>query len=152
MNNIFLRYNYNTSRMLTCCTLYTCTARNKAVNLCICRDFTFFVVIFFYKAVCCLFCNCTYCTCTENMPFTKKLFNILMCNRLIFSGKVKVDIRLFITLKAEECLEWYIMPVLNHWLSAFRAVFIRQVETATNRTVCKKFVMLTLRANIMRRK
>ena len=52
---------------------------------------------------------------------------------LVISGKVQVDIRLFVSLESKESLKWNIKSVFDQLLSTDRTVLIRHiVSTATH--------------------
>ena len=104
----------NSSRMLSCGSSYIYAAfgnpfylvsslYNRSSKL-----FTLFFKIFVYKTLRRLFSNSTNCSGFKCLSFSKYNLCICMCFTLVFIRKVKIDIRLFITLKSQECLKRYI--------------------------------------------
>ena len=74
-----------------------------------------------------------------------------MSSRLIFTGEVKVDIRLLVAVESEERLERNILTVRYQLFAAFGTVLRRQVITGTVLTRIIKFGIVTLGASVMRR-
>ena len=83
--------------------------------------------------------------------FAKHYFRKFMGFRLINSRKVQVNIGLFVAVKSHKHGERNIVTVLNHRFFAIRAVFRRQIVTATDRAVGYKLRMFAFFAAIMRR-
>ena len=75
-----------------------------------------------------------------------------MYARLHLAGKVKVDIRLFVAVKAKKRLKRNIMAVNEQLCAAFRAIFIGQIKAVGNLAVLKENAMLTFWAKIVRHK
>ena len=70
---------------------------------------------------------------------------------LIFIGKVKIDIRFFIAIKAQESLKWDLVTILVHLYPAVRTFFMGKVKSGTIAAISDKFAVLALTAKIMRR-
>ena len=64
------------------------------------------------------------------MVVAEDLARVPVDARLIFAGKVQVDIRHLVTLEAEEGLERDIKALLGERFSAFRTDLVRQVDAA----------------------
>ena len=82
-------------------------------------------------AVGCFFLDGTDRSCLEGLSFSEQDLRVGMCLALILSRKIQVDIRLLVSLEAEEGLERDIESVLDERLSAYRAVLVRHVITGT---------------------
>ena len=85
------------------------------------------------------------------MSCTKEEFYILMGIGLMLTREVKVDIRLFVSKEAKECLERDILSVLTHNSSAFGTVPDRHVKAGTILTGVIKFNKVAVRTSVMRR-
>ena len=81
---------------------------------------------------------------------TEQLFGVPVDIRLIFTGKVQVDIRLLVAVESQEGFERDIVSVLVHPGAAFRAVFCRKVESRTAAAVGDKLAVFALGAYIVR--
>ena len=66
--------------------------------------------------------------CLKGVIPTEHFFQISMSTGLILAGKVKVDIRLLIALKAQEGRKRDVLAVTFHRRTTFRAVFGRQIK------------------------
>ena len=152
MNISALGYDYDTARVLTCGTLDTGTTHKQPLCLSLGNVDTLFFKVFHNIAVCSFLRYSAYCTCTEYVPCTKKLFYVFMCSRLIVTGEVKVDIRLLVSVETKEGLERYIVAVLYHRCTAYRTILILHIISATYGTVPYKLAVFTRRAYIVRRK
>ena len=123
------RKNYDTSRMLPRSPVNSNAALGYSVNL----TFTFvnfpLFKIFLNISVCRFFCNGSYCTCTEGLSFTKYNLRVLMRLTLVLTGEVKVNIRLFISLKTEECLKGNIKSRLNKGFTTVRTYSVRHITS-----------------------
>ena len=124
-----LRHNHKTAWMLSRCSLYTCTASNKTVYLRIVQYKMMVVHISFYITVGCFIRKRAYCSGLENMALAEKHLCIGMSLLLVFAGKVKVNIRLFVTVESEEGFKRNVVSVLTHHCSALRAGFVRHVHS-----------------------
>ena len=123
------RKNNDTSRMLTGCTAYTGTSLYNTVNFAVTFVLTTLLIIVFYITKRGFLCQCTDRACFECLTFTKNNFCITMCICLIFTRKVKVDIRFFITLESKEGLKRNIKSFFIHFCSALRAYTVRHITT-----------------------
>ena len=93
-----------------------------------------------------------YCAGPEHIIVPEKLLNILMDNGLIYAGKVKVDIRRFVAVKAHKHLKGYIKALSVHFSAAFWARDTRKVKTAAVFFgIHIKIGIPAVRADIMRR-
>ena len=91
--------NYNSSWMLSGCSSDSRTAfRNSCYFTSSLLNSTLFTI---FSNICFsgFLGNCTDCSCSESLSLTKDNFRIFMCLTLIFTGEIKVNIRLFITLE-----------------------------------------------------
>ena len=70
-------------------------------------------------------------TCLECMRAAEQHADIRMRSGLVFTGEVKIDIRLLVSLESEECLERYILTVRYEFLTAFRTVLRRKIISGT---------------------
>ena len=107
---------------------------------------------FFNKSVSSLIGNSTDRTGLKGMVNSEKLLGISVSIELIFTAEIKVNIGLFVALKSQECFKRNIVTVTMHRNSAIRAILRRQVVARTDRTVHKKFRVLTFFTYIVRRK
>src|SRR5699024_9473383 len=111
---------------------YTCTTLDKSIN------FSFFIYkllirsIALYVTICCLFSDGTNCSRSEYFIFTKYIFCIFMGFWLIFPGKIQVDIRHLIPLKAQKRFKWNILTVLQQICPALWTWFILQVKSTSS--------------------
>ena len=74
-----------------------------------------------------------------------------MRSGLVFTGEVKIDIRLLVSLESEECLERYILTVRYEFLTAFRTVLRRKIISGTVFTGIIKLSIVALGASVVRR-
>ena len=94
------RHNDNTTRMLTRCSFYTFTTLSQIYTLCLIKRLTLHLFfISFNITIRRLLLNRTYSTCSKDVIISKYFFCIGMGIRLIFTGKVQIDIGNFIPLK-----------------------------------------------------
>ena len=85
------------------------------------------------------------------MGFAEQLLGVPMCLVLIFSGKVQVDIRRFITVKAQKSLKGNVVSVPMVGSATFRTVFGRQIEPGAIGAIGNKLAMFTMGANVVGR-
>ena len=148
--------NNDSSGVLSCCAAHSGTSLNNSVNLAITLMNTPLLKIILHIAKGCLFRQRTDSSRLKGLPFSENNFRIAMCVSLIFSRKVKVNIRLLISLKSKEGFKRNIEPFFIQLLSAYRADFIRHITSCHSgiffyfRRV--KFAVFALRTNIMGRK
>ena len=87
-----------------------------------------------------------------------------MCPRLVFTGKVQIDIRGFVTVETNKCFKWYIKSIAIHIYAAlgtnsrrkvdpnFRINTIQRLRAGiTSIVIMKKLGKRALRAGIVRR-
>ena len=151
INRHIRRHNDHAAGMLAGGTLDTGTTLGQPFNLGLVIDLSLFFRIFADIAVSGLIrygCNRAG---LKHTAFTEQRFGIFMGTRLVFAGKIQVDIRHFIALKAQKGLKGDIMPVAVHRRSTVRAVFLRQIKAGTDRTVGDKLTVFAVWADIVRR-
>ena len=85
------------------------------------------------------------------MVLAEEGFGIAMRAGLILIGKVQVDIRGFVPLKAQEGLEGNVVAIPLHFSTAVGAVFIRQVKAGTYAAIGDKLAVFAVGAAVMRR-
>ena len=83
---------------------------------------------------------------------TEKLLRVFMRDRLIYAGKIKIDIGNLVSVKTEKYGKRNIMTVFFQRLAANRTIFVRKVEPGTIRSIRNEFAVFALRAAPMRRK
>ena len=128
--NLFSHRKYdNSSRMLSGSPSHTGAALDNTVNLTVTLMYSTFLIIIFHIAKGCFLSKCTNGACLEGLALSKNNLCISVGIRLIFSGKVKVNIRFLISLKSQECLERNIKSLFLHFGSTFRAYLIRHITT-----------------------
>ena len=94
--------------------------------------------------------NGCYGTCFKHVIAAKQGFSISVGTALIFTWKVKVDIRSFVTVKAKEGFKGDIVTVTVHRLSANRTILWRHIEAGAVFTMGEKFAVFTVGPNIVR--
>ena len=134
---------------------HTDTALHKAVNLALSLSGPVLLKVVFHIAEGRLFRQGTYCACAERLPFSEDDLRIGVRRALVLTRKVQVDIRLFVSLKAEEGLKGNIKAVFSHFCAAVRADLIRHVAACGARKLLRNFRVevrvAAIRAYIMRR-
>ena len=65
------------------------------------------------------------------MALTENHFRISVNLALVLTGKIQVNIRLFIAIKAQKCFKRNIMPILMELSPTYRAKFIRHIAAGT---------------------
>ncbi|MNC64781.1 hypothetical protein D3C75_1150140 [compost metagenome] len=88
--------------MLPRTALHSGTAGCKTIQLSSAPMLLMLFFIFFGKAECCFLSDCTYCSRPEHIFLTKHNLCKIVCLRLIFTGKVKIDIGNLIALKTKK--------------------------------------------------
>ena len=127
--------NNNSSRMLSRCTSYINTACCQTLYLTVTLGYvmskllTLFLKITFNISVSRFLSNRTYRTCLERLPLAEYNLSIGMCLTLVFVRKVKVDIRLLVTLEAKECFKRNVKSFLTQLFAAHRAYLIRHIAS-----------------------
>ena len=113
-----IRNDNYTARMLTCSSFHPFTTGSQPWNLEIINVSLSFFCKFFHKSHRSFFCDGSYGSGFKNIFFAKYFSYIFMSIRLIFPGKVKIYIRLLISLKAQKCCKWNGKSVSIHKVSA----------------------------------
>ena len=144
-------HNGNTARMLPCRAPHAGTAADKTIDMRITRILTPIIKIVLHKAVGSLVRHRGNGAGAKHIVFTKKLLGILMSYWLIISGKIQVNIRNLVAVKAHENSKRNILSVFAQALAALRAIFIRQVKAAPVAAVGKKFAVQAVFTTPMRR-
>ena len=108
--------------MLSCCPSYINTALCDTLYLTSSFYLSTFFKILKYISVSSLFCNCTNSSRLESLSFAKYNLCIGMCLTLILIREIKINIRLFISLKTKESFKWYIKTKLIKLMSALRTL------------------------------
>ena len=128
---------------------------HKAVNLALSLSGPVLLKVVFHIAEGRLFRQGTYCARAERLPFSEDDLRIGVRRALVLTRKVQVDIRLFVSLKAEEGLKGNIKAVFSHFCAAVRADLIRHVAARGARKLLRNFRVevrvAAIRAYIMRR-
>ena len=118
-----------TAGMLSRRTSDTFTAFCDTCYLAVAADDIMLFKIMLNQSVCCLVRKTRYCTGSECLACAKDYFRIFMSLGLVLTGEVKVDIRLLVSLKPEECLKGYIKAVFLKWLAASGAYLVRHIAS-----------------------
>ena len=122
---VSVRKYYDSSRMLSGTSPDSGTSFCNSFNLTTTLSLTTFFIIVFHKSICCLICQRTDRSGFECMTLTKENLCIFMSLRLVISGEVQVDIRLFVSLKSKESLKWNVKSGFFQRLAAVRADGVR---------------------------
>ena len=99
----------NASRVLSRRSSHTDAASHNPVYLTAAFANAPVLVIALHIAVSRLIGQCADCSGTEGLPFSENNFRIGMRAALVLSREIQVDIRLLVTLKAEEGFKWNIV-------------------------------------------
>ena len=102
------RQYYDTSRMLSGGPVDSHAALHNPVYLTISLMHTMLFIIILYITECGFICQRTNGSGTESLSRTKNYFCIFMGFTLVITGEIKINIRLFISLKSKECFKWNI--------------------------------------------
>ena len=144
----------NTSRMLSCTAPDTRAPFCDTLNLTLSLSLFMILVIILHKAICRLIRKRTDRPCLKCMTLSKQHLCIFMGFRLIITGEIQVDIRLFITLESEESLKGDIESRFYKRFPAHRTVLIRHIEAAASGErsylIRFKITVMALTAVIMR--
>ena len=70
-----------------------------------------------------------YCSGFESMSAAEKHTDIAVRTRLVITGKIQIDIRLFVTIESKKGLERNVLPVYIHNLAAVRTLLLRHIVT-----------------------
>ena len=141
--------------MLSGSSFYSDAALKKTVDLTFTFSFSMLFEIFLHITICGFFSNRTDRSCAEGVSFSKYNLGFRMRSGLIFSGKIKINIRFLISVKTKESFKWNIESVFFQRFPSNRADFVRHITSCLTGK-CKnfrriKFRILTGRAIIMRR-
>ena len=96
------RKHHDTSRMLSGGTPDSHTSLHNPVNFTVSFMYAAFFIIIFHITKCSLICKRTNRSGSKSLSGSKNNLGIFVRLTLIVSGKVKIDIRLFISLKSKE--------------------------------------------------
>ena len=124
-----IRNNDHSAWMLTCCSFYSHAALNQPILFSTLNSHTLFFQPFFNKSIGRFVCKSAYRTRFEHILLTKQFLRVFMCLGLKISGKVEIYIRLLISVKPKKCLKRNIVSFSDKRLSAYLAVFRRQIES-----------------------
>ena len=139
------KYN-NSSRMLSGRTAHANTALQQTLNFHRPLRNSFLLKIIFHITVCRLIRKCTYRTGTECLSGTKNNFRICMGFTLVFTGKVQINIRLFIPVKSKECFKRYVMSIAHKFCPTIRTFLRRHIKSGT---AGKRFYLVRIKIRIM---
>ena len=150
---MIIRYDNDTARMLSGSPLDAGAALDQIVYVILVGlDIVVFDIVL-YISVSSLVSYRSYSTRLEYVLLTEYLTYISVCHRLVFAGKIKVDIRLFVSLESEECSERNVQTFLLHPRSALRTHLFRHVIACIVLIrFIRPFKVLAVRAYVMRRK
>ena len=150
-NVVFLRHDNDAARVLARGALHAHAACNKAFCLAFVKAHALLLTIPLDVAVDRLILQAGNCACTEGMPFAEHFLHVLMRNRLIFTGKVQVDIGRFIPLEAQEHFKRDLVAEFFVFRAAHGAVCIRHVHaTCILRAVYVEIAVFAVGAHVMR--
>ena len=105
-----VRKNDDSSGMLSGRTLYSDTSGNYSVDFTVPFTFALFLEIFFDISVHCLVGKRTYRSGFKCLTLAENNLDVGMGFCLIFTGEIKIDIRLLVTVESQECLERNVKP------------------------------------------
>ena len=149
-NISILRHNDQSRWVLSGCPLYVGNALYQNIYLARLYISTFFLHIFSHISISALVCNTDYSAGAENIFFPEHFNDLGKGSRLVFPGKIQVNIRNLIAVKPQKHLKRNLIAVLNHSGAAFRAVSIWQIRAASRAKIfCIKIRKLACRANIV---
>ena len=127
------RQHNDTARMLSCGTSYTYTAFRNTFHFRTALCDLMFFTIFLNVAICGLFRHCTNRSGTKSLTCTKNNLRIIACITLILIWEVQVDIRLFVSLKSQECFKRNIMTFFVHYCPTIRTDLIWKIARRSSR-------------------
>ena len=144
---------HNSSRVLSGGPSYPHTALHNPVNLTISLVDAPFLVIPLHIPKSSFICQSTDCPGTEGLSLPKDHLRVIVSLTLIFSGKIQVNIRLLVPLKAQKGLKRNVKPCLHKRCIALRTFPVRHVaacHTAELPYLLRiKIIKVTVRAIIM---
>ena len=147
---IIIRHNDHTAWMLSRCSLDAGATNGKPVDFCWTASNAPFVQVFFHITICGFICHSGNRSGFKHIISPEQFFCVTMGRGLIFTREIQVNIRCFITIEAQKCFKWNIMPISVHLCSALRAFLRWQIKPRTNAAICNKFTVLAFWADIMR--
>ena len=119
----------NASGVLSRCPSHSHAALHNAVNLAVSFPGSPFLIIFLYISEGRLVRQGAYGSRAEGLTLSKDNLRIIMGLALVFTGEVKVDIRLLVSLKSQEGLKGDVKPVLFQRCAAHRAFLVRHIAS-----------------------
>ena len=144
----------DTARMLARTSSDAGTAGNEPVDLTDSFLYTAVFIIVFYIPVRRLIRQRADRSRTISLPVSENNFRIFMRLTLVFSGKVKIDIRLFIAFESEERFKRNIKSFFLQRRTADRTVFIRHIASCAAAESAYFFrieiIVMTIWTQIMR--
>ncbi|MNI39102.1 hypothetical protein D3C73_932750 [compost metagenome] len=155
--NIFnldiIRHNNYSARMLSCTSLHPGAAGRKTIKLGTPPMLVMLLLVFLGKAKCCFLGNCPDRPCAEHIFLAKHNLGEIVGLRLIFTGKVKIDIGHLIPLKTKKGFKRNILSFSFKLMATIWTILIRQVKSARNAAVQEPFTMFAFRVqtNVMSR-
>ena len=148
---VFIGNNDHSARVLPSGTLNAGTALDQSVFLSICYRLTPFLQKMLHISESGLVLYGTDGACLKYMVTPEQFFGVPMCTRLILVGKIQVNVRLFVSIKAEKCLKRNLVPVLIHFFPTDRTVFMWQIKAGAITAIGNKLTILALTAKVMGR-
>ncbi len=152
VDRIFLRQHHHARGMLSRGALYAGDAIGKALLFRVGQGKPALLRVFQHIAVGGLFRHRADRARAEAEFRAEQFLDVIVRHRLIFAGEVQVDIGHLVALEAEEYLERDVETVAPHFGSANRTLFGRQIQTRGVARGNIEFIMLALRADVVRRK
>src|SRR5690554_3513286 len=142
------RYHHHSSGMLTCRTFYPAAPFYQPVNFRIFEIKTSFVHITTDKTESGLFGQGAYSSGAKNPVFSKEFLCISMYLRLVFSGKIKINIRFLVPFKTHKSGKRNVVAVLLQSSPALRAIFRGKVDSGQLATGLRKLAVPAVRTKI----
>ena len=127
------RQDDNTARMLSGAPPDTGTTRYNAVDFTVPFSAAPLFVVPLDITVCSLVCQCANGSRAVSLSRAKNNFRILVSLTLVFSRKVQIDIRLFVSFKPQKSLKGNIKSVLFQRLPAYGTQLIRHIAACPSR-------------------
>ena len=149
---VVIRNDDDTARMLSGRPLDACAALHKIVYVVFVSVYMIVFDVVLYISEGSLVGDRSYRSGLIYVLFTEDLSHVSVCDRLIFTRKVKVDIRLLVTFESEESSERDVEAFFLHACAALRTCLLRHIIAYI---VFARFVrplnVPALRADIVRR-
>ena len=147
------QYN-NAARVLSRAAPDAGAAHNDPVDLTVPFPCTPLFIIPLHISICRLVRQRADGACPIGLACPEDYLRVLMGFALILSGEIQIDIRLLISLKAQECLKGNVETVLFQRFPAYRTQFIRHIAARPARIlfhlVRSKIIVITVRTVVMR--